>query len=546
MADVVLYLNPEAFDTTGPALMGRHSAGESFLRGYLKHSRAPRFRFWNVAGQGRAVLDDLVGRIWRVDRPVDWINQHDRAGLAAVGAVHYPTPNLAREAWLRRSQLTPAAYGVSGLTHTTAEHQIMDSLSDLAMAPVTPWDALICTSEAVRQATESQIEAVRADLRERLGATRLPRPEVVTIPLGLNVDDFARDAPARRQWRTKLDLPSEAIVVLYVGRFNAKAKMNPVPMALALERAARLTDRPLVWLVAGWGEDYHAQVQAFCPSVRYVHVDGRRPENRFSVWSAADIFLSLSDNVQETFGLTPLEAMAAGVPAVVSDWNGYRDTVRDGVDGYRIPTLAPPPGATQDLADRYASLTIGYNEYVGAASQLVAVDVDATARAIAELADDDDRRRTMGAAARRRAREVFDWASIIPRYESLWDEMNARRRAALAAGDVGGSGPNPRRPDPFTLFAAYPSDILRDDVRVGPGADPAHTFDHLLRAPVATHGGRMLPSVTELRELAAAAAAGPVPVSQLLAAQPPERQALMARGLLFLAKYGLLTLTPMR
>ena len=41
--------------------------------------------------------------------------------------------------------------------------------------------------------------------------------------------------------------------------------------------------------------------------------------------------MSLADNIQETFGLTPVEAMAAGLPCVMSDWDGYRDTVRDGV-----------------------------------------------------------------------------------------------------------------------------------------------------------------------------------------------------------------------
>jgi glycogen synthase len=50
----------------------------------------------------------------------------------------------------------------------------------------------------------------------------------------------------------------------------------------------------------------------------------------------------MSDNIQETFGLTPLEAMAAGLPVIVGDWDGYKDTVRDGVDGFRIPSLMPP------------------------------------------------------------------------------------------------------------------------------------------------------------------------------------------------------------
>ena len=33
--------------------------------------------------------------------------------------------------------------------------------------------------------------------------------------------------------------------------------------------------------------------------------------------------------------------MAAGLPVVVSDWDGYRYTVSDGVEGFRVPTLAP-------------------------------------------------------------------------------------------------------------------------------------------------------------------------------------------------------------
>ena len=47
------------------------------------------------------------------------------------------------------------------------------------------------------------------------------------------------------------------------------------------------------------------------------------------LWAAADVFLSLVDNIQETFGITPLEAMAAGLPVVASDWDGYRYTMRD-------------------------------------------------------------------------------------------------------------------------------------------------------------------------------------------------------------------------
>ena len=38
-----LYYHPEAYSTSGPKLMGRHAAGESFLRGFLTHSQADAF-----------------------------------------------------------------------------------------------------------------------------------------------------------------------------------------------------------------------------------------------------------------------------------------------------------------------------------------------------------------------------------------------------------------------------------------------------------------------------------------------------------------------
>ena len=71
-----------------------------------------------------------------------------------------------------------------------------------------------------------------------------------------------------------------------------------------------------------------------------------RPEaTRRSVWHAADVFVSPSDNIQETFGLAVLEAMASGLPVVASDWDGYRDLVADGETGFLVPT-AMVEGAT--------------------------------------------------------------------------------------------------------------------------------------------------------------------------------------------------------
>ena len=93
----------------------------------------------------------------------------------------------------------------------------------------------------------------------------------------------------------------------------------------------------------------------------------------------------MSDNIQETFGITPIEAMSAGLPVVVSDWDGYRDTVRDGIDGFRIPTQMPPPGYGDDLALRHSLGIDTYDMYCAYSSSLVVVDLASTTQAFIKL-----------------------------------------------------------------------------------------------------------------------------------------------------------------
>jgi hypothetical protein len=148
---------------------------------------------------------------------------------------------------------------------------------------------------------------------------------------------------------------------------------------------------------------------------------------RRAAWAAADVFVSLADSIQETFGIAPVEAMAAGLPAVVADWDGYRDTVRQGIDGFRIPTLMPSAGLGADLALRHALEADDYEAYIGNVAALTAVDIDAAAAAFARLFASASLRARMGEAARRRAREIFDWKNIFGRYEELWDAQTKMR-----------------------------------------------------------------------------------------------------------------------
>ena len=70
----------------------------------------------------------------------------------------------------------------------------------------------------------------------------------------------------------------------------------------------------------------------------------------------------------------PIEAMAAGLPVVVSDWDGYRFTVRDGIEGFLVPTLGGPPSPVgETIVTRHAARIDTYQAYVGSIAQHTAV-----------------------------------------------------------------------------------------------------------------------------------------------------------------------------
>jgi glycosyltransferase involved in cell wall biosynthesis len=472
-SNAAIHYLPAGYETKGPKLMGRMAAGEGFLDAWLRHAGVERL--FCYAGERKAAEHFAAQAKAAGAGPVEWIPWASPGGLAKPGTLYLPDPSLHAHAWRRRAG-DQRAYSLTGITHTTASASAMDMIAELPLAPVQEWDALICTSRAVKAMVESLLDHQQAYLAERLGARSFTRPQLPVIPLGVDCAKFAADPATRAAQRAALGIGADDLAVLFVGRLSFHAKAHPFPMYAALEQAARKTGKRLHLIQAGWFANefiegaFRDGAKAFCPNVTAHFLDGRKPELRFAVWQAADIFTSLSDNIQESFGLTPIEAMAASLPSVVSDWDGYRDTIEHQVHGFRVPTLAPAPGQGADLADGHAIEIDTYDRYCGYASQFVAVDIPAAAEAYAALVGDPGLRRSQGAAAQAKARSEYDWRRIVARYQELWTELaGQRRKAAESAPDKRGV-PWPARPDPYAAFAAYPSDTLTPDHRLVRGA----------------------------------------------------------------------------
>jgi starch synthase len=545
-ANAAILYRPEGFETTGPRLMGRQAAGEGFLKGFVQHADVDKLYCYTPRREQAEHFQAAVKGNGNT-RPVQWLNEIDARAPAEAGTLYLPDPSVSLHAW-RRRHFDQRLYSIVGITHTTASAGAMDWISGLAVSPAQEWDALICTSTVVKQTVDFVLDAQAEFLAARFGAQKFPRPQLPVIPLGIDTESFTPNEAKRGEGRAALGIGADDIVVLFVGRLSFHAKAHPLPMYLGLERLARARpERKIHLLQAGWfANDFIANAfksgaQSFCPSVRCVFVDGRDAAARNQAWQSADIFTSLSDNIQETYGLAPVEGMAAGLPSVVTDWNGYRDTIRDGVDGIRVPTIMPPPGWSEDLADRHANQIDNYDHYCGFTSQFVAVNPEACAAAYARLANDPELRRRMGAEARARAVAQFDWRVVIKQYQELWAELAERRRSASeSVPRVAGQPVQPTRADPYQAFAGYATATLRssDVIELAPHATPA-TFDAVTSSALISFAKAVNPPTAEMHRLLETLKGGSRSVSQLAQDGPPGTQAFRARSLLWLAKLGL-------
>jgi glycosyltransferase involved in cell wall biosynthesis len=544
-----IYYHPEAYSTSGPKLMGRHAAGESFLRGFVQH--AHNQTFWlQVQKLEHAQHFRAAATALQRTQPVKAVQAQHLAALAEPGLVYHPGPGIGDHAW-QRAVHGHAAWSLCGITHTTSSAGAMDALAQWVTAPVQPWDAVICTSTAVKTHVERLLQAQVDHLAQRLGATRLVLPQLPVIPLGIHTQDFACGETDRAEARRTLGVDAQALVVLFMGRLSFHAKAHPLAMYQALQQAAQAAaarGQQVVLVECGWHANEfiaqaHAEAAALaCPAVRVVTLDGRDAAQRRTAWAGADVFCSLSDNIQETFGIVPIEAMAAGLPVVVSDWDGYRDTVRDGVDGFRVPTLMPSAGLGTDLAWRHAAEIDTYDMYCGHTCSLVAVDVQATAQAFTRLFESPELRREMGAAGRRRAREVYDWAAIIPRYEALWAGL-AQMRQGQAEAIKPLAHPWPARMDPFHAFAAYPSRLLTPQTLlalVDADADAALARVRAYRGlAMVDFAKAVLPGDDDVQAVLAAAT-GPREAQALVQDIEAPRRPFVFRSLAWLVKLGVL------
>lgn len=491
-----LLLPGDAFDIDQFQVLGRRVAGRSMAQGISRCLAADEELTLVVPSEPEArrlqsLLQPLLPEGARLKLA---IGLH-RESFQSVGALHVPDPGLPLWELLRAGQ--PAnAFSLTGVIHTLCSSSVFQTLGELVTAPLQPWDALVCTSSAGKEVVQAAMDHRHQALERRFNQSlpKPPGPQLPLIPLAVDcplqvlgpvdsADPSQRDA-LRCSARAELSLPQDALVLLFLGRLSFHSKAHPLPLYRAVAGLMeRHPSQKIVLLECGHlfnnsvAEAYE-QLQHDWPQLRIHRLGGLTPateREKALALAAADVFVSPADNLQETFGLSVIEAMAAGLPAVVSDWDGYKDLVDHGHTGLRVPvrTAFPPQGCLDPLDRSYRLGLIDYDNMIGVLSLAAVVDEQALRQALEHFLLHPQLRQSMGEQARQRWLQRFSWPVVQAQYRELWLGLAALRRAA------GSLPPCPPAHVPMAdLFSGYGSGPFRDTHLIcGSGCTPAAFLD---------------------------------------------------------------------
>jgi len=166
--------------------------------------------------------------------------------------------------------------------------------------------ALYLASEFFSDATI----AVSDIVKDRLVQWGVPARKITVVPNGLDIDLVAFDPEARERVRAQFGIAPDTYLIGALGRLDPNKRVD-----LTMEAAAPLLGEHCKILVIGRGED-QARLEAAAKRLGVTDnvIFGGYQSDIRAMLAAFDLYVAAS--VQETFGLSVLEALASGLPVL--------------------------------------------------------------------------------------------------------------------------------------------------------------------------------------------------------------------------------------
>lgn len=342
-------------------------------------------------------------------------------------------------------------FPIVGLVHGIHKFKEFDDLIE-SKEFMTPFDSFICPSP---------------DTQEVLTKLGIPTEQTTIISYGVNSEIF-KPKENKLALRKKYNLPEKKVIVLILSRISPEFKSDLTPLLRLLPKIENQSE--ILFSIVGQVSNisYINELKNF---INYTNTNNlvhwnHNPDhnNIHEYFQLSDIFLSLSDFCGESFGLTVQEAMATGLPCILSEFSGYKVHINHNEEGFYIPTY------TTDInldAEFYYGTP---SEFGSAYSQSVAMDNNKLIASINSLVKSDLLRNQMGKKAREKIIKTSTLEIMINNYFDYFKQCvnKSKKQKKLKKSPY---------PTVHQLLGHQASNDLHDYMTLELSASTKHRFD---------------------------------------------------------------------
>ena len=231
----------------------------------------------------------------------------------------------------------------------------------------------------------NKIIAVSKGVKEELiHYYNLPSEDIVIIPNGVDLEEFKPDKEKRRKIRETYEIADDEVVLMFSGYEFRRKGLEYIIKALPLVKGK------VKLLVVGKDDpNYYKELASKLGVMDKTIFTGFVPDIS-EYYAASDLFVF--PTLYEPFGLVITEALASGLPVIVSEFAGATDIMNDGCEGL----LLKDPTNPKEIAEK--------------------VNV---------LVEDENLRKQMSRNARKTV-EKYSWDEVARKILEIYEEVAKR------------------------------------------------------------------------------------------------------------------------
>jgi glycosyltransferase involved in cell wall biosynthesis len=308
------------------------------------------------------------------------------------------------------------------ITHSISYHQVLVVMLINMLTYDRAFDTFICGTEASKTALANIISHIKNNAIRR--NILLDSKKLYVIPHGIDCE-YYQTRPNKLLCRQQLGLPPKSQVLLSVGRISLCDKIDYECLIRAFAIVNRKYDNSqnIILFIAGddkYGDSSRLYEIAGQNNVlKNIRIYPNFPEDyKRAIYGAADIFISLSDSVQESFGITIIEAMASGLPTIATDWNGYKNLITHEINGLLSKTSWKKGVDEATLL----STILPWQKTHSLLAEAISIDPEEVAGLILRLLTNPKLRANLSQSALETS-ESYDWSRLVTVIENHWLKM---------------------------------------------------------------------------------------------------------------------------